>query len=151
VSQAFGIHGDQALPSNVALFRILTTAANRFTREIHDRMPVILDGSVLEDWLNPEIHEREMLQEDPGPEEQNVVLIDSATLQKTQRMIAGCEACSKTAEIPFDNILDRVTGSDLSVTDYILEVPAKCLHSGAEINEKTLVDGSNGIRRAVSR
>jgi hypothetical protein len=30
------------------------------------------------------------------------------------------------AEIPFDNILDRVTGSDPSVTDYILEAPAKC-------------------------
>lgn len=32
-------------------------------REIHDRMPVILESSVLEDWLNPEIHEREILQE----------------------------------------------------------------------------------------
>jgi len=29
------------------------------------------------------------------------------------------------AEISFDNILDRVTGSDPSVTDYILESPAK--------------------------
>jgi hypothetical protein len=32
-------------------------------------------------------------------------------------MIAGCEACSDGAEIP-DNILDRLTGSDPSVTDY---------------------------------
>ena len=31
--------------------------------EIHDRMPVILDSSVLQDWLNPEIHEREILEE----------------------------------------------------------------------------------------
>ena len=31
--------------------------------EIHDRMPVILDGSVVDDWLNPEIHERKELQE----------------------------------------------------------------------------------------
>jgi hypothetical protein len=30
-------------------------------------------------------------------------------------MITGCEACSETAEIPFDNILDRVTGSDPTV------------------------------------
>jgi len=43
---------------------------------------------------------------DPIPEQQNVVLIDPATLQKTQRMIAGCEACSEDAEIPVDNILD---------------------------------------------
>jgi hypothetical protein len=42
-------------------------------------------------------------------------------------MIAGCEACSDDAEIPFDNILDRVTGCDPSVTDYLLEVPARCL------------------------
>jgi len=44
-------------------FSILTTAANRFMCEIHDRMPVILDGSVVDDWLNPEIHERKELQE----------------------------------------------------------------------------------------
>jgi hypothetical protein len=55
-------------------------------------------------------------------------------------MIAGCEACSETAEIPFDNILDGVTGSDPSVTDYVLEVPARCLQCGAGINEKTLVE-----------
>jgi hypothetical protein len=35
---------------------------------------------------------------DPTPEQQNVVLIDSATLQKAQRMITGCEACSEGAE-----------------------------------------------------
>ena len=52
-------------------FSILTTAANRFMREIHDRMPVILDRSRLEDWLNPEIHEREILEEllQPCPDE----------------------------------------------------------------------------------
>jgi hypothetical protein len=49
---------------------------------------------------------------DPTPEQQNVVLIDAATVQKAQHMIAACEACSQDAEIPFDNILDRLTGSD---------------------------------------
>src|SRR5215471_7333110 len=44
-------------------FSILTTVANRFMREIHDRMPVILGSSVLEDWLNPEIHEQQDLKE----------------------------------------------------------------------------------------
>jgi hypothetical protein len=57
---------------------------------------------------------------DPTPEQQNVVLIDAATLQKAQRVIAGCEACGEDAEIPFDNILDRLTASDPSVTDYVL-------------------------------
>ena len=59
---------------------------------------------------------------DPTPETQNVVLIDSATLQKAQRMISGCEACSETTEMPFDYILDRLTDSDPSVTDYVLEM-----------------------------
>jgi putative SOS response-associated peptidase YedK len=52
-------------------FSILTTAANRFMREIHDRMPVILDNSVLDDWLSPEIHERQDLSAlmEPCPDE----------------------------------------------------------------------------------
>jgi hypothetical protein len=36
------------------------------------------------------------------------------------------QVLSEVAEIPFDNILDLVTGSDPSVTDYVLEQPAKC-------------------------
>ena len=47
---------------------------------------------------------------DPTPEQQNIVLIDAATLRKAQRIIAGYEACSEDAEIPFDNVLDRLTG-----------------------------------------
>jgi len=76
---------------------------------------------------------------DPAPEQQMVVLIDVATLQKAQRMIAGCEACTEDAELPFDNILDRLTGSDPSVTDYVLEVAARCLQCGGRINENTLI------------
>ena len=44
------------------------------------------------------------------------------------------------AEIPFDVILDRVTGSDPSVTDYILEQPAKCPNCRRNILEKTLIE-----------
>jgi len=44
------------------------------------------------------------------------------------------------AELPLENILDRLTGSDPATTDYVLEVPARCLQCGAEINEKTLMD-----------
>jgi hypothetical protein len=51
---------------------------------------------------------------DPSPEQQNVVLIDAATLQKAQRMIAGCEACCEDTQLAFENILDRLAGSDPS-------------------------------------
>jgi hypothetical protein len=56
---------------------------------------------------------------DPTPEEQKVWLIDAATLRMAKKPIESCEHCGpEGAEIPFDNILYRVTGSDLSVTDY---------------------------------
>jgi putative SOS response-associated peptidase YedK len=43
-------------------FSILTTAANSFMNEIHDRMPVILGRSDEDSWLDPECHEPEELQ-----------------------------------------------------------------------------------------
>jgi hypothetical protein len=64
---------------------------------------------------------------DPTPEQQNVVIVSSSTLREAEKLIESCEHCNhEGAEIPFDNILDRVTGSDPSVTDYILEESAKC-------------------------
>jgi hypothetical protein len=48
-------------------------------------------------------------------------------LSPAETLIESCEHCnSEGAEIRFDNILDRVTGLDPSVTDYVLEQPAKC-------------------------
>jgi putative SOS response-associated peptidase YedK len=43
-------------------FSILTTAANDFMSTIHDRMPVILGRSDEEAWLDPKIHEQNVLQ-----------------------------------------------------------------------------------------
>jgi hypothetical protein len=49
------------------------------------------------------------------------------TMCEAERLIESCEHCNRDgAEIPFDNILDRITDSDPSVTDYVLEQPAKC-------------------------
>jgi hypothetical protein len=77
---------------------------------------------------------------DPTPEQQNVVPMDAATLRDAEKLIEFCEHCNEEgAEIPFDNILDRVTGSDPSVTDYILESPAKCPNCKRDILEKTLI------------
>lgn len=44
-------------------FSILTTAANKFMSTIHDRMPVIVGRSDWDAWLDPEIHERDALQD----------------------------------------------------------------------------------------
>ena len=78
---------------------------------------------------------------DPTPEEQNVVLVNGATSRETEKLIDSCEHCNPgDAEIPFDNILDRVTGSDPSVTDYILPSPAKCPSCRRDVLEKTLIE-----------
>jgi hypothetical protein len=62
---------------------------------------------------------------------------------EAELLIESCEQCNpEGAEIPFDNILDRVTPSDPSVTDYILESPAKCPRCFRQITEKTLVERS---------
>ena len=68
-------------------------------------------------------------------------LINAAILHDAKRLIESCESCNPDgAEIPFDNILDRVTESDPSATDYILEPPAKCPNCRRDVLEKTLVE-----------
>ena len=47
---------------------------------------------------------------DPSPEEQQVVLVNKQMLRRAEPMIESCEQCNADAEIPFDWILDRVTG-----------------------------------------
>ena len=57
----------------------------------------------------------------------NPVTVDAATLRQAERLIDGCEACSPdTAEIPFDHVLDSVTGCDPEFTDYVLSESAHC-------------------------
>ena len=57
---------------------------------------------------------------DPTPEERQIILVDAETLREAGNLIESCEFCNKElAEVPFDAVLDYVTGSDPSVTDYI--------------------------------
>jgi hypothetical protein len=78
---------------------------------------------------------------DPPPEEQHVVFIDETAVRHAQRLIESCEQCnSDGAEFPFDLILDRITGSDPRVTDYILERPAQCPRCTRDILGKTLIE-----------
>jgi len=85
--------------------------------------------SVMSDFLHPD------------PEDQNIVLISRHQLRWAEKLIVACEVCSpRYAEISFDTILDRITGHDPAVTDYIFEAPANCPQCRRQINEKTLVD-----------
>ena len=58
---------------------------------------------------------------DPTPEQQVVGLLESTTVRQAEKMIQSCEHCNQEgAEIPFDSVLDRITGSDPGLTDYLL-------------------------------
>ena len=70
-----------------------------------------------------------------------VVLVGSETLRQAVRLIASCEFCSPdVAGLSFDYILDRITGNDPTVTDYLLEeCGARCPQCSRGLTEKTLV------------
>jgi CheY-like chemotaxis protein len=77
---------------------------------------------------------------DQQSENQNVVLIDEETLRKAEQMILSCERCNSEAQVLFCEILDRLTGSDPSVTDYILKKPGSCPRCFRAVTEQTLVE-----------
>ena len=77
-------------------------------------------------------------------EDQNILVVAAATLRETEKLVNSCENCNVTgAEIPFDWILDRITGSDSTLTDYIIETPATCPNCRRPIFEKTLIEPSD--------
>jgi CheY-like chemotaxis protein len=77
---------------------------------------------------------------DQKVEDQDVVLVDGETLRKAEQMVVSCEGCNPAAEIPFDQLLDQLTGSDPWVTNYILQQLGRCPACFSAITEKTLVE-----------
>ena len=75
----------------------------------------------------------------------HILALGAVTIRRAQDAISSCEACNKDAELPFDWILDEVTGRDGSTTDYFLTEPAKCPRCGSIIMEKTLVEADGGV------
>jgi len=77
---------------------------------------------------------------DAAVREQNVVVIDAATLREAEKLIKSCEHCNpEHSEIPFVVILDRITDSDPSVTDYKVKA-AKCNNCHHAVLETTLIE-----------
>jgi hypothetical protein len=62
------------------------------------------------------------------------VRVDDAMLRLAERRIESCETCTPDqAEVPFDYILDAITGSDPEETDYVLSGPARCPRCNAAV------------------
>jgi hypothetical protein len=55
---------------------------------------------------------------DPPLAELTLLSVSAATLRKAAMLVLACESCSEDAEIPFDYVLDRVTGSDPAFTTH---------------------------------
>ena len=63
------------------------------------------------------------------------VPVDAEILRAAERLIESCEACEPDrAEIPFDYVLDSVTGCDPESTDYVLAKAAHCPNCQAVIH-----------------
>jgi hypothetical protein len=75
----------------------------------------------------------------------DILAIGAATIRRAQNSIASCEACNTDAELPFDWILDEITGKDGATTDYFLTEPARCPRCGCSVIEKTLVETDGGV------
>jgi hypothetical protein len=75
----------------------------------------------------------------------HILALGGSTIRRAQDSISSCEGCNKDAELPFDWILDQVTGHDGSMTDYFLTEPARCPRCGSTVIEKTLVEADSGV------
>ena len=74
-----------------------------------------------------------------------ILALGSSSIRQAQDAITSCESCNKNAELPFDWILDEVTGHDGSSTDYFLTEPVRCPRCRSLIVEKTLVETDGGV------
>src|SRR2546426_238915 len=72
-------------------------------------------------------------------EEINLVLVDGPTVDEAESFISACEGCDEDAEISFDYLLDDLTASDPTRTEYLMYRPARCPRCQAEVTEKTLI------------
>jgi hypothetical protein len=75
----------------------------------------------------------------------HILALGAVTIRRAQGAITSCESCNQNAELPFDWILDEVTGCDGSRTDYILTEPARCPRCSSAVIEKTLVEADGGV------
>jgi hypothetical protein len=111
------------------VFNVHAVAINRTTEKLIVTSRRWCYGIAVMDW--PELL----------PEPENLIVIATDTIRAAEKMVEACEACNPAgAELLFDSILDQITGSDAAMTDYLLEVPAKCPNCRRQVFEGTLVE-----------
>jgi uncharacterized protein with PIN domain len=70
-----------------------------------------------------------------------IVFVNEAVLRNAEKHFFSCEYCNpEDAQYPFDNVLDEVTGSDASITDYQLAKAARCPRCNHPVTQTTCVE-----------
>jgi len=71
--------------------------------------------------------------------EVDIAFIDDPLVLGAENYVSGCYHCDDRASLPFDYVLDAITGCDPRLTEYLMSRLALCPHCKSKINEKTLV------------
>jgi hypothetical protein len=62
------------------------------------------------------------------------VVIDGSAIKTAECQIESCDSCApELAEIPFDSLIDSITGNDAESTDYVLSEASLCPACGARL------------------
>jgi hypothetical protein len=69
----------------------------------------------------------------------DIAFIDEPLVFDAEDFVSGCQHCDEAAAIPFDYLLDALTGSDPSTTEYLMQRLGQCPRCFGEITEKSLV------------
>jgi hypothetical protein len=121
---------DQWCEPTATYFKVQTT---------EDKTYILRYDQEVDEWtLQSGFFDGDELMSRPGIE---LVPVDADVIRRAEKLIDGCEQChEEDADIPFDWILDRVTGRSGATTDYILTEPARCPICKHGITAKTLVE-----------
>ena len=69
----------------------------------------------------------------------DVAFVDEPLVFGAEEYVSSCQHCNEAAIIPFDYVLDALTGCEPHLTEYLMYRVAQCPSCAAQINEKTLV------------
>jgi len=69
----------------------------------------------------------------------DIAFIDDPLVVGAECYVSGCYNCDQRASLPFDYVLDALTGCDPRLTEYLMCRLAQCPRCHSKINEKTLV------------
>ena len=84
-----------------------------------------------------------------SPPEVHVMFVSAETLGHARKLIRGCQACSPSADVPFEEILDRVSGHRAAVTRYIFLGSVTCPRCWGRVAATTLIEVDPPTHRAI--